>query len=72
MEITTIRLALCELPDQFDQTRPLATRDVLARVLAEVTGKEIEVFVDSACISISVPASSLYAAVVALRDMRIV
>lgn len=72
METTTIRLALCELPDQFDQARPLATRDVLARVLTEVTGKEIEVFVDGAFMSIPVPASSLYAAVIALRDMRIV
>ena len=71
METTTIRLAIRDLPEQFDQTRIPETLDVLSRVLSEETGVQIDASADSQTIIISVPTSRLLAAATSLRDMRI-
>ncbi len=42
METTTIRLAIRELPEQFDKTRIPETLDVLGRVLSEETGAQVD------------------------------
>jgi hypothetical protein len=70
METTTIRLAIRELPEHFDQTRIPETLDVLGRVLSEETGAQVDAFADSQTIIITVPTSRLLAAASALRDMR--
>ena len=70
METTTIRLAIRDLPEQFDQTRIPETLDVLSRVLSEETGVQIDASADSQTIIISVPTSRLLAAATSLRDMR--
>ena len=71
METTTIRLAIRDLPEQFDQTRIPETLDVLIRVLSEETGVQVDASADSQTIIISVPTSRLLAAATSLRDMRI-
>ena len=70
MEATTSRLAIRDLPEQFDQTRIPETLDVLGRVLSEETGAQVDAFADSQTIIIPVPTSRLFAAATALRDMR--
>ena len=72
METTTIRLAICELPDKFDPSRMSLVLDVLSRVLSEATGAIIEAFADSFTVSIVVPTNRLYAAGTALREMRLI
>ena len=72
METTTIRLAIRELPEHFDQTRIPETLDVLSRVLSEATGATSEAFADSFTISIVVSTNRLYAAATALREMRLI
>ena len=71
METTTIRLAIRELPEHFDQTRIPETLDVLVRVLTEETGVQVDAFADSQTIIITVPTSRLLAAATSLRDMRL-
>ena len=71
METTTIRLAIRDLPEQFDQTRIPETLDVLGRVLSEETGAQVDAFADSQTIIITVPTSRLLAAATSLRDMRL-
>lgn len=71
METTTIRLAIRDLPEQFDQTRIPETLDVLVRVLTEETGVQVDAFADSQTIIITVPTSRLLAAATSLRDMRL-
>ena len=70
METTSIRLAIRELPEHFDQTRIPETLDMLGRVLSEETGVQVDASADSQTIIISVPTSRLLAAATALRDMR--
>jgi hypothetical protein len=70
METTTIRLAIRELPEHFDQRRIPETLDVLSRVLSEETDAQVDAFADSQTIIITVPTSCLLAAATALRDMR--
>jgi len=70
METTTIRLAIRDLPEQFDQTRIPETLEVLVRVLTEETGVQVDAFADSQTIIITVPTSHLLAAATTLRDMR--
>jgi chemotaxis protein histidine kinase CheA len=71
METTTIRLAIRDLPEHFDQTRIPETLDVLVRVLTEETGVQVDAFADSQTIIITVPTSRLLAAATSLRDMRL-
>lgn len=72
METTTIRLAIRDLPDQFDASRMPVVLEVLERVLTEATGAQFEAFADSMTVTIHVPTSHLLAAAQALRDMRLI
>ncbi len=72
METTTIRLAIRDLPDQFDAGCMPVVLEVLERVLSEETGTAIEAFADSMTITIPVPTRSLLVAAQALRDMRLI
>lgn len=72
METTTIRLAIRDLPDQFDASRMPVVLEVLERVLTEETGTSIEAFADSMTITIPVPTSNLLVVAQALRDMRLI
>lgn len=72
MDATTIRIAIRDLPDQFDANRIPVVLEVLARVLSEQTGAEVPAFADSMIITLHVPTARLLAAATALRDMRII
>jgi len=72
METTTIRLAIRDLPDQFDASRMPVVLEVFERVLTEETGTAIEAHADSMTITIPVPTRNLLAAAQALRDMRLI
>lgn len=72
METTSIRLAIRDLPDQFDASRIPVVLEVHERVLTEEIGTAIEPFADSMTITIPVPTSKLLAAAQALRDMRLI
>ena len=72
METTTIRIAIRDLPDQFDASRMPVVLEVLARVLSEETGAEVPAYADSMTITLHVPTARLLAAATALRDMRII